>query len=510
MASSSDVALPKALTDFVFDLHDSVTLSQITEEQTKLYETDFRELSNKYFANQPWPSPESIASECNGDPLFLALYREMTHRHWHSVSRPNLRDRIDGWQVYRELFEEMLESSSFYVIPSWIFDILNEFVYQFQGFCQVRSALYATARKQGLVGADGTLQPAQGNHHPSNLLENLTVLKNSTDAWDIEVVYAYLNRLAALGLPKDGGSSKISPASTYLSVFVAVARSRLECLLGDYVESLQVLTPLTVHGDFVIEKDDNPTVTTVLNSVFGARLSVAYHAGVSLMMLRRHKDAIKTLGDMCTVMQRGFKTGQLRKLPGLDQFNKQYDRMLALLAILQYVCPTQGVLEDHLARLIREKHAARLDAASSYEDWFQSPKFVSVDPNVPVFRQQVQHFLQEVEPAVANLQLRSYLKLYTSLPVEKLAKFHDKSVEEFMPRLMAYKLRTRQLERTASNDSFVEGAWKVALDIHYYIVDNVVNIDEAEKQRRFENFFVAQIAQASAVCKEAKTIDPVV
>ena len=39
----SDVALPKALTDFVFDLHDSVTLSQITEEQTKLYQTAFRD-----------------------------------------------------------------------------------------------------------------------------------------------------------------------------------------------------------------------------------------------------------------------------------------------------------------------------------------------------------------------------------------------------------------------------------------------------------------------------------
>ena len=509
MANNSDVALPKALTDFVFDLHDSVTLSQITEEQAKLYETDFRELSNKYFSNQPWPSPQSIASECNGDPLFLALYREMTHRHWHQVSRPTLRDRIDGWQVYRELFEEMLETSSFYVIPSWIFDILNEFVYQFQGFCQVRSALYATARKQGLVGADGSLQPTQGNH-PSNLIENLTVLKNSTDAWDIEAVYGYLNRLSSLGWPKEGSSSSIPPASTYLSIFVAVARSRLECLMADYVESLQALTPLIKHGDFVIDMDDNPTVTAILNSVFGARLSVAYHAGVSLIMLRRHKDAIKTIGDMCTVMQRGFKTGQLRKLPGLDQFNKQYDRMLALLAILNHVCPTHGILEEHLVRLIREKHGSRLEAASSYEDWFQSPKFVSVDPNVPIVRHQGQHFLQEIDPAIANLQLRSYLKLYTSLPVEKLAKFHDKSVEDFLPRILSYKLRTRQMERGGSNESYLEGSWKVALDIHYYLTGTNVQIDEAEKQRRFENYFVAQIAQASEVCKDAVTIDPVV
>ena len=509
MANNSDVALPEALKNFVFDLHDSVTLSQIGQEQAKLYETDFRELSNKYFANQPWPSPESIASECNGDPFFLALYREMTHRHWHSVSRPTLRDRIDGWQVYRELFEEMLESTSFFVLPSWIFDILNEFIYQFQGFCQVRTALYATARKQGLVGADGSLLPAQGNH-PSNLIENLAVLKNSTDAWDIESVYAYLSRLGKLGWPKEGSSSKISPAATYLSICVAVSRSRLECLLGDYVESLKALSPLTKHAEFVIEKEDNPTVTDVLNSVLGARISVAYHAGVSLLMLRRHKDAIKTIGDMCTVMQRGFKTGQLRKLPGMDQFNKQYDRMLALLAILQHVCPTQGILDDNLARVIREKHGSRLEAASSYEDWFQSPKFVSVDPNVPVFRQQVQHFLQEMDPAMSNLQLRSYLKLYTSLPVEKLAKFHDKSVEDFLPHLLSFKLRTRQMERAPGDESYLEGSWKIALDIHYYMTGSMVHIDEAEKQRRFENYFVAQIAQVGEVCKDARAMNPLV
>ena len=120
------------------------------------------------------------------------------------------------------------------------------------------------------------------------------------------------------------------------------------------------------------------------------------------------------------------------------------------------------------------------------------------------------HFLQEMDPAAANLQLRSYLKLYTQLPVEKLAKFHDKSVEEFLPRILSYKLRTRQMERSgsSSNESYLEGSWKVALDIHYYMTGSNVHIDEAEKQRRFENYFVAQIAQASEVCKDAVAIDP--
>ena len=47
MASDADSCVPQLVTDFVFDLNDSVTLSQITEEQTKLYNTTFRDLCSK-------------------------------------------------------------------------------------------------------------------------------------------------------------------------------------------------------------------------------------------------------------------------------------------------------------------------------------------------------------------------------------------------------------------------------------------------------------------------------
>jgi hypothetical protein len=44
---SNDDPVPQSLTDFVFDLYDSVTLSQLTEEQTNLYGNTFRDLSAK-------------------------------------------------------------------------------------------------------------------------------------------------------------------------------------------------------------------------------------------------------------------------------------------------------------------------------------------------------------------------------------------------------------------------------------------------------------------------------
>jgi len=47
MASDADACVPAVVTDFIFDLSDSVTLSQIPEEQGKLYNVIFRELCSK-------------------------------------------------------------------------------------------------------------------------------------------------------------------------------------------------------------------------------------------------------------------------------------------------------------------------------------------------------------------------------------------------------------------------------------------------------------------------------
>lgn len=46
MATDAHI-VPGAVTDFVFDLYDSVTLSQLTEEQSRLYNDVFTDLSSK-------------------------------------------------------------------------------------------------------------------------------------------------------------------------------------------------------------------------------------------------------------------------------------------------------------------------------------------------------------------------------------------------------------------------------------------------------------------------------
>jgi len=249
-------------------------------------------------------------------------------------------------------------------------------------------------------------------------------------------------------------------------------------------------------------------------------------------MLRRYKDSARVLGDICSYMQRGFKTGELRKLSGADQFHKLFDRMIALLAILTHVCPSlvsSGLVDDSVIKIIRDKHGNQLvkieNGEEGYEDLFvfACPKFVS--PSVPDYSQaltnpggtgptghdayklQVKHFMNEMAAQQTLQKLRSYMKLYTSIGVGKLAAFNDIQEEEFLPLLLCYKNKMRQLESSCEpGESPLHGKVGTALDIHYYINDDMVHVDEAEKQRRFSNYFMAQIMQNDDIIKDVEAI----
>jgi len=209
---------------------------------------------------------------------------------------------------------------------------------------------------------------------------------------------------------------------------------------------------------------------------------------------------------------------------------------------------------------VRDKHGHQLSKIEAgeegYEDLFifACPKFVS--PAVPDYGQattsaaaaaassaggaggsggptgqdayklQVGQFMNEMSQQQTLRKLRSYMKLYTSISVGKLAAFNDTN-EEFLPLLLCYKHKMRQLEKKKSssdddlddnddednggdkNDDEVaplDGTIGTALDIHYYIVNDMVHVDEAEKQRRFENYFMAQIAQNEEIMQEVDAI----
>lgn len=67
--------IPSAIKDFLFDLHDAMRRSTRMDEVQRLYETKFKEITDKYFSQAAWPDSKAIASEVGNDEGFLVFYR---------------------------------------------------------------------------------------------------------------------------------------------------------------------------------------------------------------------------------------------------------------------------------------------------------------------------------------------------------------------------------------------------------------------------------------------------
>ena len=139
--NSLDFSLPNAIKDFVFDLSEATRLSMRPDDVVQLYEYKFKELTDKFFAQSQWPDSRAIAPECNHDDVFLLFYKEMTVRHLFTKLKPQLSDFLESWNNYNKLFDYILNSQEridVMLTMQWVNDIIQEFVYQFQGFCQYR------------------------------------------------------------------------------------------------------------------------------------------------------------------------------------------------------------------------------------------------------------------------------------------------------------------------------------------------------------------------------------
>lgn len=276
------------------DLYESSRRRHGADEVQRHYEA-FKQHSDKYFSQAKWPSANLIAEECADDELFLTFYNEMASRHLFTKQKRgviSLDDYIDSWHTYREIFDHVLsqrnETDTITLTPQWAYDIVQEFVYQFQGFCQYRAQ--AAGRKD----------------------DELEELRQQTDVWALPTVVQYLRSLISRGQIRDVLKSRREHGSVaagdesnnvrfLLGYFSITELSRLFCLIGNYEDALEVLEPLSL-GD----RDELYTQVLVCN------INVFYHTGVCFLMLRRYTDAIAVFGDLVALSSRVLKPGMVR------------------------------------------------------------------------------------------------------------------------------------------------------------------------------------------------------
>lgn len=139
--------VPEPVRKFLVYFHNAIAESsggRNTFEVTKLYEQTFPKLTEEYFKTSPWPDAEEISGLVHDDELFLILYKELYFRHIYArvPGGPTVEQRFDSYQNYCDLFNLILSPTTPVELDlpnQWLWEIVDEFIYQFQSFQQFMS-----------------------------------------------------------------------------------------------------------------------------------------------------------------------------------------------------------------------------------------------------------------------------------------------------------------------------------------------------------------------------------
>ncbi|TMW60073.1 hypothetical protein Poli38472_000115 [Pythium oligandrum] len=476
----ADFLLPESVKNWFTHIYTHLISGNVTE-MARLYDREFHNLTNNYFKQTTWPEPAAIESLVDEDPTFLLLYKQIYFRHMFSKLQPTFEYKVESWNTYCAIFDGILDQSlELDALPSqWIFDIVGEFVYQYQSVCQHRAKIAAKAEAEN----------AQYEANP--------------DVWSTTKVLNYLHALVRYSnivaiLKSDDAEAVKAPSETIkeLGYFALICLSRAHVLYGDFYTSLKLLEPIDFYN-----KSSRAEIKKSTDQIHekspSCHVSVFYHMGVAQLMLEDFAAAIRSFSTI--ILQVHRSRNYYARFADYEQLNKLTEKALAMLTIALFLCPGQRVNEQ-IHTLIREKYSDKQSKLqkgdfSVLNDWFSfaSPKFVL--PNVPKSEKsrgseaaqlQLKSFLAMVERQQHVASLRSYVKLYRSIDLEKLARFRGVEVEAVRAELLAYKIHE------ASRKS----------DVHFYLADDVVLVDDDVSNQRTGEFFLNHIHRFARIVDE--------
>ncbi|KAK6822819.1 eukaryotic translation initiation factor 3 subunit L [Apiospora arundinis] len=400
--------------------------------------------------------------------------------------------KFQSYDAYCNLFHFILNSEgpvdleppSYY----WAWDVIDEFIYQFNSFSSYRMRL---ARQ------------------PRDNEEERQILRENPNTWGcysvLNVLYSLIQRsqiteqLAAMkrnedpmAVAGDYGSKNLYRMLGYFSI---IGLLRVHCLLGDFSLALKTLDDIELNKKAMFAR------------VMAAHFTTYYYVGFSYMMMHRYADAIRMFSHILIYVSR---TKNFQKNAQYDSITKKNDQMYALIAICVAFHPTR--LDDTIHTALREKYGDQLvklqrggpEALPIFEELFRAacPKFIS--PVVPDFENPeanvdpIDHhlgiFMDEVKTNMFNPTVKSYLRLYTTMDLKKLAGFLEVQPEELRSYLLVNKQRARQL-RWTDQGGLLDGEWVNVSDLDYAMQGDLIHISEAKVGRKLVDWYLRNLAR---------------
>nr|GAT58876.1 eukaryotic translation initiation factor 3 subunit 6 [Mycena chlorophos] len=509
--------IPDVVKSFIVHFHQAVLENNLAEI-TVAYESGWNKYTEKFYARSEWPEAEIIAPLVNDDPIFLILYRELYYRHVYSRLQPNIDDRFHSYENSCELFNYLLNSEGpvqLELPEQWLWDIIDEFIYQFQVFCTWRSKVKSKSDDELSMLADGG--PVWSSYSVLNVLYSL-IQKSKIN----EYIAAHQAGKTPEEIAEIVGEYGIRPLYRHLGYFSIIGLLRVHVLLGDFTLALKVMENVELN-----QKSPYTRVTACTVATY-------YYVGFCYIMLRRYPDAIRTFISILNwiMRMRQYHTRSYQ----YDQISKTGDRMYALFAICNALSPSR--LDDNIANISKERYGEQFakmarggeEAVPAFKELFlyACPKFINAnappyddaiainamlsapetpegDPSDPAQRH-LGLLLADVVAQTPVPTLRSFLKLYTSLGAKKLANFLDTDEEDMVQQLMVLKQASRSIMHVPGvSKGLLDGQIASTSDLNFVIDENTVLLAESSVGRRFAGWYIKNTERTQRLLDELKS-----
>lgn len=375
-----------------------------------MYSHTFPTLSERFFKGSYWPRAEVIAHLVDQDHVFCMLYKELYFRHVYASVIPSLEQRQESWKNYCELFTIILSSNLNMQLPNgWLWDMIDEFVYQFQSYLQYRGRLSGKESEEiaALQEAEGTWSATEVIFFLKELITRSNIREELAAPGGIEALYT-----------TEGYSATSSNVLKMLGYFSLIGLLRVHTVLGDPLAGLKALHPLNPHARKGL----------FATKIAMAAITMMYYCGYAYLYMERYLDAARCFNFGTTYITR-VKSHHARG-PGYDQILKKNEQMYALLAITISLCPAASrQLDEAVGTMLREKYGEKIKNMTSnteaYEELFAyaCPKFASASPpvwsdatsntNEVAHKVQLAAFMDGVKKRKHLPALKQVLKLYS-------------------------------------------------------------------------------------------------
>lgn len=441
------------------------TLGEARSDSTLVqYDALLARLSEHPYDRTMLPEPAAMGEYMGGATpavqtalplLYTELYYRHLHQHWTSVP---LAARIASYENYVALFAFLADPARGgrahglpVALPAhWCWDLLAEFVYQFGDYAAYRARL-AASPETAVLETDAAARAA----------------------WAVPGVLAVLQQLA-------------DPARCHeLGHYAFVGLCRVYCAICDY-SSVVALVPRIDLQNRVYSA--NPV----------CHVTLVHRVGFAYMMLRRYGDAVRTFVRLLGFLARGVRPGRAQPV-----VTKKIDQIYALLAIAHSLAPQR--IPEAVSSGLRERYGPKINqlqggsvAATEELFIFACPRFVpgALPPprtqpapaDTPIAaRKQLQLFLRGAARQQTASVLRSYLKLYTTISLAKLAEFVHEDPESVRRELMCLTTNTHALLH--------DDTWTSTSDTIIYIENDMIHVVENKHARRYADYFLRLLQQ---------------